>query len=190
MVVDVDDVEVLVREQMRLHPNLGFRDVYKLLFQGVMGVAHILRDRERAWRWLVEEFEGLDASEFLGEPLVEKVSVDGSIIRVNLRPFKRLGLSLERLFEALSKSAESIKEDKEEFVRVWNRFIGLVGEGLLDFDYERLIEFDGVVKAGGYPPVHHSREYAEANKPAYRIVQKRACKEIFGDRGGMWRETL
>ena len=168
----------LVEEQLRLHSDLGVRDVYKFLFQGVMGVEHILGDRERARRWLVEEFEGVDVGEFLGEPLLERVSVDGGIMRVNLRPFKRLGLSLEGLFEAMLKSAERIKADRDRFAVLWKRFVELVREGRLDFDYEALVEFDGVVRAGGYSPVHHSRGYAEANKPAYRIVQKKAYKEI------------
>ena len=180
--VEVDDEAVvrLVREQGRLHRNLGIQDVYKLLFQGVMGVGHILEDRERAWRALENEFEGLDASEFLGEPLLERISADGGVVRLNLRPFKRLGLSLERLFEVMLRSAERIGADKDRCVRVWKRLIELVKAGKSDFDYTRLIEFDGVVRAGGYPPVHHSRAYAKANKPAYRVVQKKAYQEIFG----------
>ena len=182
MVVEVDDEAVvrLVREQGRLHRNLGFQDVYKLLFQGVMGVGHILEDRERAWRWLVVEFEGLDASELMGEPLLERVSVDAGVVRVNFRPFKRLGLSLKGLFEAMLRSTERIRADKDRFVRLWKRFAELVKAGRLDFNYERLMEFDGVVRAGGYPPVRHSREYVEVNKPAYRVVHKKAYQEIFG----------
>jgi len=181
-VVEVDDEAVvrLVREQGRLHRNLGIQDVYKLLFQGVMGVAHILEDRQKAWTWLLKEFERVDADEFMEEPLLEDISVDGSIMRVNLRPFKRLGLSLDRLFEVMAVSAETIEPDRERFMRVWKWFIRLVKADKLDFDYERLIEFDGVVRAGRYPPVHHSREYAKANKPAYRVVHKKAYQEIFG----------
>jgi len=182
VVVEVDDAAVvrLVREEGRLHRNLGIQDVYKLLFQGVMGVAHILEDREKAWRELQKEFEGLDTSEFMEEPLLERVSADGDVIRVNLKSFKRLGLSLEELFEVILKSAERISADRERFERVWKRFIELVKAGKLDFDYERLREFDGVVGAGGYPPVHHSRAYAKDNKPAYRVVHKKAYQEIFG----------
>jgi hypothetical protein len=167
----------LVEEQLRLHSDVGVRDVYKLLFQGVMGVKHILGDREGAWRWLREEFESVDVGEFLEEPLLERVSVDGSVVRVNLRSFKRLGLSLEGLFEVMVKSAERIGADKEEFVKVWSGFMELVREGKLDFDYERLREFDEKVKDMGYPPVHHSREYARANKPTYRITHKQTYKE-------------
>jgi len=181
VVVEVDDEAVvrLVREQGRLHKNLGIQDVYKLLFQGVMGVAHILKDRQKAWTWLLKEFERVDADEFMEEPLLEDINVDGSIMRVNLRPFKRLGLSLDRLFEVMAVSAETIEPDKKRFVRVWKRFIRLVKAGQLDFDYVRLIEFDGVVRAEGCPPVRHSRAYAKANKPAYRVVQKKAYQEIF-----------
>ena len=180
--VEVDDTAVvrLVREQDRLHRNLGIQDVYKLLFQGVMGVAHLLEDRAKAWRELQKEFESLDADESMEEPLLQDVNIDGSVVRANLRSFKRLGLSLERLFEVMLRSAERIRADKDRFVALWKRVIELVTEGPLDFDYERLREFDGVVRAGGYPPVHHSRAYAKANKPAYRVVQKKAYQEIFG----------
>jgi hypothetical protein len=170
----------LVREQGRLHRNLGIQDVYKLLFQGVMGVTHILEDREKAWRELQKEFEALDTSDFMEEPLSERVGADGGVVRVNLRLFKRRALSLGRLFEAMVVSTERVRADKDRFVALWTTFIDLVKAGRLDFDCERLIEFDGVVRAGGYPPVHHSREYGEANKPAYRVVQKKAYQEIFG----------
>ena len=181
VVVEVEDLglEGLVREQLRLHRNVGIRDVYKFLFEGVMGVEHILGDREVARRRLVEEFGRVDVSEFLGESLVEDVSLGGGVVRVNLRPFKRLGLSLDRLFGAMVVSAERIEADRAGFVRLWNRFVGLVREGMLDFDYEALVEFDGVVRARGYPPVHHSREYVEANKPAYRVVDKKTYQEMF-----------
>lgn len=178
--MDDEAVVRLVREQGRLHRNLGIQDVYKLLFQGVMGVAHILEDRERAWRGLREEFEGLDIGESVSEPLLERVRAYGGVVRLNLRPFKSLGLSLEGLFEVMSRSAERIRADKDRFVALWKKFVELVKAGRLDFDYERLIEFDGVVRAEGYPPVHHSSAYAEANKPAYRVVQKKAYQEIFG----------
>jgi len=182
VVVEVDDAAVvrLVREQGRLHRNLGIQDVYKLLFQGVMGVAHILEDRKRAWRELQKEFEALDASEFIEEPLLERVSADGGVVRLNLRPFKRLGLSSDRLFEAMVVSAERIRADKDRFVALWKKFVELVKAGRSDFDYERLIEFEGVVRTQGYPPVHHSTAYAKVNKPAYRVVQKKTYQEIFG----------
>jgi len=172
-------VEELVREHLRLHQGMGVRDVYKLLFQGIMGVGHILTDEEEAWRQLVEEFETVDASELLGEPLLERVSVNGDVVRVNLRPFKRLGLPLERLFEAMSRSTERIRPDKEEFVDLWRQFIELVRAGRLDFDYEALVKFDEMVRAQGYPPVHHSREYAKTNKPSYRVIEKKAYEEVF-----------
>jgi len=176
---ETDDVGVLVRKQQRLHPNLRIQDVYKLLFQGVMGVAHILGDKERARRYLEDEFTTVDVSEFLNEPLVEDVSVSGGVARINLRPFKRLGLSIDRLFEAMILSAERMKENREEFIMLWNRFMKLVKVGKLDFNYENLVKFDKVIRDRGYPPVHHSKEYVNANKPAYRVVEKKVYQKIF-----------
>ena len=64
---------------------------------------------------------------------------------------------------------------------LWNWFVGLVKAGWLGFDYEALVEFDGVMRDRSYPPVHHSREYVKANKPAYRVVEKKVCQKMFGD---------
>jgi hypothetical protein len=178
--MDDGAVKALVRRQQRLHLNLGVQDVYKLLFQGVMGVAHILGDKERARRYLEDEFAGADVSEFLDEPLVEDISVGGGVVRVNLRPFKRLGLSLDNLFKAMIISAERLKEDKEAFITLWNKFMELVKDRRLDFDYEALAEFDRVMRDRGYPPVHHSKEYVKANKPAYRVVGKKVYQKMFG----------
>jgi len=178
---EIDDgaVEALVKKQQKLHLNLGVQDVYKLLFQGVMGVAHILRDKERARKYLENEFASVDVSEFLGEPLIENVSVRGRVVRVNLRPFKRLGLSLDKLFKAMVVSAETMKEDKEMFIILWSRFTEIVKARKLDFDYEALVEFDKAMRDRGYPPVHHSQKYAEANKPAYRVVDKKVYQKMF-----------
>jgi len=178
--MDDENVEVLVRRQQRLHLNVGVRDVYKLMFQGVMGVAHILEDREQARRYLANEFAGVDVSEFLDEPLVEDVSVGDGVVRINLRPFKRFGLSLDRLFEVMVASAEKLKEDKERFIMLWKRFIELVKAGRLDFDYEALVEFDRTMRDKGYPPIHHSKEYVKTNKPAYRVMDKRVYQIMFG----------
>jgi len=112
--------------------------------------------------------------------LVEDVSVSGGVVRVNLRPFKRLGLSLDRLFEAMVVSAETVKADKEGVIILWNRFMELVEAGRLDFDYEALVEFDRATKDRGYPPIHHSKEYVKANKPAYRVVDKKVYQKMFG----------
>lgn len=178
--MDDEIVEVLVRKQHKLHLNLGGRDVYKLLFQGVMGVAHILEDKEQARRYLEDEFAGLDVSEFLDEPLVEDVSVSGGVVRINLRPFKRLGLSLGKLFEVIIVSAKKLKEDKDRFITLWKGLMELVKVGRLDFDYEALVEFDRAMKNRGYPPAHHSKEYVKANKPAYRVVDRKVHQEMFG----------
>lgn len=54
--VEVEDLGLvgLVREQQRLHRNLGIQDVYTFLFQGVMGVVHVLADKDQAKRWPVD----------------------------------------------------------------------------------------------------------------------------------------
>ncbi len=88
----IDAVEALLREHFERRPQMRATDFYKLLFQGVFGVGHIPGGGAR--KRLEEEAESLDIDDHPDEPLIERVSVDGSLVRVNLRPYLRRGFPL------------------------------------------------------------------------------------------------
>src|SRR3990170_2309710 len=92
----------LIRMHEELRPLLRSVDVYKLLYQGIFGVGHILG--EGAFERLEAETRGLKMDEHTEEPLVEPVSIDGSMVRVNLRPYIRQGLPLDELFSAMKET--------------------------------------------------------------------------------------
>jgi len=169
-------LEELIRWHQRLRPDLEVVDVYKMLFQSVFGIQHILHDKAK--RYLEEELSTLEMQKSLDEPLIENISVDNVMVRVNLRPFKMRGLSSNKLFSAMVTSAES-KGSQKAFLKLWNQFKSLVKTDRLNFDESSLEDFDKKVKKENYPPYHHSERYRRSYNPAYRVVKREVFKRIF-----------
>ena len=155
-------------------PGMRVRDVYKLLYQGVFGVGHIMG--EDAYGRLLEEAGRIDLQDHPWEPLLEPASVDGETVRVNLRPFLRRGGSLEGLYEAMKESSAA-KGDPAEFMSLWVLFKELEEEEQLGLDRDTIHRYDEELKAGDPEPRHHSAEYREAYYPAYRVVRRRVFEE-------------
>jgi hypothetical protein len=151
------------------------QDVYKLLYQGVYGVEHIMG--EGAWERLVEEADRVKLLTAYKDPLVEPVSVDGALVRVNLRPYVWGGGSLDELFAAMKKTM-GVEGSDESFYTLWGWFKELYGFNR--FNVEDVRRIDEELKAVGPRPKHHSERYREAYYPAYRVV-KRSSLVMGGD---------
>jgi hypothetical protein len=175
LAMDPQEVEGLLLGHYGMRPLMRVTDFYKLIFQGVFGVGHIMGAAAR--RWLDEESEGLDLDEGLEEPLLEDLVADGSMVRVNLRPFLRRGLDLAGLYEAMVES--EVEGSNEEFRGVWSILKGLVNRGDIAVDREDLEDLDRELREEGCRPHHHSQAYREAYKPAYRVVSRRALESFF-----------
>ena len=165
---DREKVEALLLEHRERRPLMRGTDYYKLLYQGVFGVGHIMGDG--AWGWLTKEADGLDLGAQPDEPLIEGVSADGAMVRVNLRPYVREGRSLEVLFEAM-KTTALVEGSPGEFMEAWDVFVGLVEEGLIEVDPGELTTLVDELRVEGVSTHHHSIEYREAYSPAYRVIR-------------------
>ena len=172
-----ESVWSLIRMHVERRPLLQAVDVYKLIYQGVFGVGHILG--EGALRRLELEVSGLKMGEQPDEPLVEPVSADGSIVRVNLRPYMRRRLPLEGLFSAMMKT-EPVN-DAGEFIRAWNIFKELVHIRRLNFDLDEIDELSQGLDREHIPTRHHSRNYRETYRPSYRVVGLKMLKKILDE---------
>lgn len=149
-------------------------DVFKLLHQGVFGVGHILGEGAR--RRLKAEAASLSLEDHPEEPLMEAVSWDGSMVRVNLRPYLRRNLPLEGLFDAMEKTAGSL-EHPEEFLEAWTVFKELVVSGVFEVDREEFQILEDEVRNDETRPHHHSEAYRNAYHPAYRVVRREALEK-------------
>ena len=173
-------VKQLVEYHHSIKQSLQVQDVYKLLYQANLGVEHIVSDSAGVLAYLQDELGSLDRSS-VNEPLLERISTSGEIVRVNPRPYKALNLDPSFLVELMFQSAAQTRSDTLMFYRQWNEFSGLVRYGLLDFPMAKLKEFDQRIVEGKLDPFHHSEEYGDANKPAYRVVRRALFEEQFGN---------
>ncbi len=160
----------LVNFHQRLRPKLEVQDVYKLLYQSVFGVGHIIRAGGQALECLRRELDSIDLRLHPNEELVENISLDKKSIRVNLRPFKRRGLEADKLFEAMKASADNNRGTLQEFQKLWRDFGWLVASGAFGFDPKKFKEFDRFARGHKYPVVHHSHTYSKLYAPSYRVV--------------------
>ncbi len=171
----------LVNWHQRLRPKMEIQDVYKLLYQSVFGVGHIIRSGGQALECLQREMESLDLRIQPDEELVEDISFDGTTVRVNLRPFVRQGLEASKLFEAMKLSAERNQGDLDKFKKLWDDFGFLVRSGAFGFDPQKFKVFDRFARDNKYPVVHHSHAYSRLYAPSYRVVEASIFFESFPD---------
>jgi len=176
----VDSVRVkgLIKEHFERRPLMKATDVYKLLYQGVFGVGHIMDDA--TWERLQEETGKIDLENHQWEPLIEGVSADGSMVRVNLRPFLRRRLPLEILFKAM-KETDGGEGEAADFLRGWRAFNELMESDIIAVNKSELERLNKELDEEGIQPHHHSEAYREAYYPAYRVVRGDKVKDALPD---------
>jgi hypothetical protein len=162
-------------------------DIYKCLHQGEFGVGHSIEDPGRFAHALVQEL--LSAEENFTDPVLESVSADGSVFRVNLRPYRRIFANREEsgthlLVEACLNSAKTHKGSREKFITSLGSFRHLNANGELVVQNRQylfpdelvalfLIQVRDFMQASGNPPVlSHSPVYRNYNAPSYRVVDR------------------
>ncbi len=177
MQVDPLSLLKLIEQHLTWYPLMEPRDVYKLLYQGVMGSEHLIASPDEYRNTLEEEFAGLQADP--NEILLEPIRTDGLLYRINLRPYKSHSETLEGLIPALLASAREVTGSREELKATWEAFTLLCrGEKITIYQPHMIEEFSHWLEQLGYPAVHHSLAYNLAYRPAYRLISARQAREM------------
>lgn len=147
-------------------------DAYKWLFHAALGGEHAVQDPEAARTYLFDEWDSLSAPH-ADEPIVTPLTPDGRLVRLHLRPYKAHGGSPVALLEAFVRSSAEFPSDKSRFLEAWaelgDALTASPVAGIARADWEA---FDEWARSRGYPAVHHSHAYSQANRPAYRVLLK------------------
>jgi hypothetical protein len=162
------------------------QDIYKCLHQGTFGVGHLIDNPHNFRGRLLNEI--MKAERVVpDEPALEKVSPDGRVLRVNLRPFRALfkdneQMGCDLLLDLCVKSAAMKTGREADFLLALEAFgkVNAAGElkagGMLFLFPEYLVdgfmrEVRGfVAKTGFFPVLSHSPAYRSLNDPSYRVV--------------------
>jgi hypothetical protein len=106
------------------------------------------------------------------EPLVDPISPDGRIVRIHLRPFVEQHGDLDRLAAAFVQTATTFRGSKDSLAPAWAQVVRLAAKGEVPFSAGDAERFGAAMAAEGYPAVHHSKEFNERYRPAYRVVAR------------------
>ncbi len=161
-----EELRGVLLKHASLYPLMEPADAVKLVYQNEFGGGHLIADRARAWRYLLEEYRATPQSDAaaLYEP------IGNGIVRVRLAALAHHGLSLEALFDRFTASAARVRGERARFDEKLAVPETLARAGLLPFTPDALAAYLADYRAAGCPPVSHSEAYRHAYRPAYRIV--------------------
>jgi hypothetical protein len=166
----------IIEDQLRRHSAVGIVDLYKVVYQATYGVDHYIKDKVLARKDLQVEWENTERIP-AGETLLEMIDPLGELFRVNIRIYKKIGGESNRLFNLFIRTAEEFKKDANRMNRYWHSIMDWAEEDQIPFSKVDLQDFWIEVGQQGFPPVHHSEGYVNANRPSYRVILKRLWEE-------------
>lgn len=149
------------------YPLMVWQDAYKLLFQGILGPKHLVTAPEAFETRLLAEYTAVPPA--TDELLYEPVRPDGRLLRVHLRPFKAHGGDPDRLLAACFAAARMPWGAPSELAAVWTDVAQARRAGRWP-QLGVVTAFSAWLAASGYPAVHHSAQYREVYRPAYRLI--------------------
>ena len=164
------EIRQIITNQVWRYRLIEIPDLYKLFYQATMGSEHAISSEDKARVWLEREVNDLPPGP--DEPMIDPISPDGKIVRVNLRPFVFANRDITTLLDAFVKTANVFRGKKEILSSYWAILEGMATKGELAFELEELKSFIEEMDRKGFPAIHHSSTYKEAYKPAYRIIVK------------------
>ena len=162
-------------------------DIYKCLHQGVFGVGHIIDHPEGFAQRLHQEMVQNTAPETVREPVVESLSVNGEMLRVNLRPLRAAFIddvdrAVDGLAQVCLQSAQVTRGANDHFFDALDAFMMLNRSGeivlagrIFAFPSQWvetfLFELRQLMRRIRQVPVFsHSKRYKQLNRPSYRVV--------------------
>ncbi len=161
-------VRQLLSSHLERYPAMQLDDIYKLLHQAALGPGHAVKDAAIARARL--EKEAVDLGPGPLEPEKDVISPDARLSRVHLRSWLRAGRSLDDLSSAFVETANNYPPSREKLEKFCGCLGDLAAAGGMPFAQTEVVEYFDRIAQAGYPVVHHSKTYADAYKPAYRVV--------------------
>ncbi|HVO35537.1 MAG TPA: hypothetical protein VMT21_08240 [Gemmatimonadales bacterium] len=161
--------ERIAAAEVARYPELQPQDLYKLEFQAALGSAHFVRDTAEARTWLDREARTLGPGP--AEPVIDTISPDGAIVRVNLRPYLAAGGDLGTLADAFVRTAHTFRGSRRRLRDYLACTERMARSGRLPMVAAALERYFARMRRAGYPSPEHSARYVAAYHPAYRVVR-------------------
>jgi uridine kinase len=185
----------VIAEQMRLYPKSEAIDLLKVLYQSEFGPGHLITDSRKAKKVLADEI--IANSEPFPEKLVEPIG--NKLCRLHIAAVRQMGLSAETFYRFFEMTAIHTRGTEEGFLRKvktlkkmtetgypaaiaagGGKHTGAAAGKTQRFPFGAA-EIDAAVsmwQAGGGGLFSHSKNFKEAYKPAYRVVEAQFCDNL------------
>jgi len=171
-----NDLLTLLIYNFRTYPAMQAEDLYKLLYQGAMGSGHFIADPVSAKIYLEEEYRQAEPNKVF--PIIEPVSPDGRMVRINIASYKARKGNFEELYEAMMKTTESSIPDTAELRELLARTLEYARNDKFPLKYSEVDSFFKEMEQLNFPAVHHSTSYQQTYHPSYRVIS-RDFAEVF-----------
>ena len=145
-------------------------DLYKLIYQAVMGAEHAVFDEADPRKWLLAEISNMGFGP--DEPLVDIISPDDAVVRVHLRPFVRAGKNVEQLLDAFLHTAHEFHGLVQRLETYGRDAVQEATGGVFPFGADEVAAYMRRMKENGFPAVRHSPSFEAEYRPAYRVVAR------------------
>jgi len=162
--------ERLINEYLRRYPAAESADIYKLVYQGTVGSAHLGSDTTMIRHFLEQELASIEPD---SGDLLERICPSDIYMRINLRRYKLEGGDPGQLVKIVANSGDTTLAAQKRFIKRWQLIRELVKKGKIPLNPNAFEKFDAEIVALKYPVIHHSPQYLEKYQPAYRVVRKR-----------------
>ena len=155
----------------KTYPLSTIQDFIKLVYQSVMGSAHLVVNVSDNYDSLLKEYESItyDASHVFYEEISE------DLVRVHLEAIPKTHL---KIMHALFMKSVNISKDKDVLIEVLQNAKKSIQDGTIPFDmYEYEMVLKDYIKTG-CPVISHSETFRKYYHPHYRLMKKEYLKYI------------
>lgn len=170
-------IQGILSSNTKRYPGWKEQDLYKLIYQAAMGNEHAITDEILVRRWMEREL--LEMGDGPHELLIDPISPEGAVVRVHLRPLMKAHLDPELCLQAFLNTSKVFQGSKDLLINYMVTALELASGDGFSFSKKQLSEYFKQMKNLDLPAVHHSQEYEEAYRPAYRVVARAALPKEF-----------
>ncbi|MDR0927094.1 MAG: hypothetical protein LBO69_04945 [Ignavibacteria bacterium] len=171
-------IEYAVKQNLLTYPASQLQDVYKNFYQDRFGSEHLISDTAAVLRYTRAELEQMDTTYM---PMVEDIGWEHNFCRVSLQLLKQKNIEPDTLSMYFIKSATMAAQTKgEHWKDEWHTITKAIEKnGLQMNNYEQdKKDIDSILKINPKAPIHHSKQFNEAYKPHYRVINKTLIERL------------
>ena len=150
-----------LEDHLKKYPLMQIEDKIKLLMQASLGPAHLINDKEKVKKRIVQEYESIKDLDYNFD-LIEYIS--DKYVRIYLKPYYERFQCFDNLIDAFYKSCDNVN-DLYYFEKDLMKLKEVETE-------DNKVKIDDYFYSGDIL-ISHSKIYKEAYHPHYLVINKK-----------------